>query len=173
MIVIGIGVGVLLALAFGFSVLWERRRARRLEERFGAEYARTIRRYPDREAAEVELEERLRRHDELDLAELSDDARLGYLNRFVSLQAAFEADPRGALLGADSLVREILQTRGYPFESTEQLTGDLSVDHPAAAREYRAGWSSTPLRRPRQMRAAFARYERITYDLLDRSTSTQ
>ena len=171
MIVIVVGVGILLLTGLGFSVLQERRRVQRLQERFGSEYARTIRSYPDREAAEIELKERLRRHDELDLKDLSGDARRGYLDRFVSLQGAFEADPRGALAGADSLVHEILQKRGYPIESTEQLTADLSVDHPEAAAEYRAGCSSTPLRRSRQMRTAFARYERITYDLLNRATS--
>lgn len=163
-----IGLGILL-LALGFAVLRERRRVRRLRQRFGPEYVRTIRGYPDREAAELELQERLRRHEGLDLRQLPDDARRRYLYRFVSLQGAFETDPRAAVAGADTLVIEILRARGYPFDSADQLIADMSVDHPAAAEEYRTAQTLTaaPGRRRRQLRSAFARYERIVYDVLD------
>lgn len=164
-----IGAGILVPAVVGLSVLREHRRVRRLRRQFGPEYARTIGGYPDREAAELELEERLRRHDELAVRDLSDDARCRCLDRFVSLQGAFEADPRSALAGVDALVIEILRARGYPVDSTEQVIADMSVDHPEAAHDYRAALAlmATTTRRRRQMRTAFARYERVVYGLLD------
>jgi hypothetical protein len=54
------------------------------------------------------------------------------------LQARFVDNPKGVVLQADQLVRELMLKRGYPMEDFERRAADISVDHPAVVEHYRA-----------------------------------
>ncbi|HET9319342.1 MAG TPA: hypothetical protein VFO27_06195 [Bryobacteraceae bacterium] len=119
--------------------LWSRRRhTARLQERFGPEYGQTVRRTGDRSRAENELQTRQDRVEKLQIRPLSDDERARFTEAWKSAQAQFVDDPRGAILQADHLVSEVMQTRGYPMGDFEQRAADISVDHAQMVNHYRA-----------------------------------
>src|ERR1041384_6744539 len=47
-------------------------------------------------------------------------------------------EPPQAVTEANSLVNELMQTRGYPVGDFEQRAADVSVDHPHVVTNYRA-----------------------------------
>jgi hypothetical protein len=53
-------------------------------------------------------------------------------------QALFVDEPSRAVNEANSLVKDLMQTRGYPVGDFEQRAADISVDHPNVVRNYRA-----------------------------------
>jgi hypothetical protein len=55
-----------------------------------------------------------------------------------TLQGRFVDNPKGVLIEADQLVRELMQLRGYPMGDFERRAADISVDHPAVVDHYRA-----------------------------------
>ena len=54
------------------------------------------------------------------------------------LQGSFVDDPKGVLIEADRLVRDLLVKRGYPVADFELRAADISVDHPVVVNNYRA-----------------------------------
>jgi hypothetical protein len=115
-----------------------RRRRRRLEEAFGSEYERTVAK--SRKRQEAELQERERRHEEIELHELSGPTRARLEEEWRSLQSRFLDDPEGSARAAESLVARVMEERGYPAaEDREQRAADLSVEHPNAVSAYRRG----------------------------------
>lgn len=48
-------------------------------------------------------------------------------------------EPSKAVSEADGLIKEVMQTRGYPVGDFDQRTADISVDHPNVVTNYRAG----------------------------------
>ena len=48
-------------------------------------------------------------------------------------------EPSKAVGEADGLIKEVMQTRGYPMEEFDQRAADVSVDHPKVVTNYRAG----------------------------------
>jgi hypothetical protein len=54
------------------------------------------------------------------------------------LQGRFVDNPKGAVVQADELVRELMLKRGYPMGDFEHRAADISVDHPAVVANYRA-----------------------------------
>ncbi|MGN6379099.1 MAG: hypothetical protein ACTHNU_09130 [Gaiellales bacterium] len=135
---IWLGLGAL-AACIAISVWLNIRRGRRLRRQFGPEYTRVLAQQGDREVTELELQQRLRRREALHISTLSEEARARYLTWLQTIDGAFEADPAAALTEADALVAVIARARGFPAESFEQIVGDISVDDPEAAQEYRAG----------------------------------
>jgi len=122
------------------AVIWSATRARRtsaLRDTFGREYDRTVDQSGGRRAAEKELLERQKQHDELELKPLSPEARDRYVRRWQSTQTRFVDDPRGAVAEADTLVQEVMQERGYPTDDFERRVADISVDHPDLVEKYR------------------------------------
>ena len=122
------------------AIVWSATRAKRtraLQGTFGREYDRTVEQTGDRRAAERELTERQKRHDELDLRPLSRESRDRYVRRWQSTQARFVDDPKGAVAEADLLVQEVMQERGYPTKDFDRRVGDISVDHPELVEKYR------------------------------------
>src|SRR5436309_9320293 len=96
------------------AIVWTATRAKRtraLQGTFGREYDRTVEQTGDRRAAERELLERQKRHDELDLQPLSPESRERYVRRWRSTQARFVDDPKGAVAEADQLVQDVMQER--------------------------------------------------------------
>ena len=94
-IVIGVFVAVVV-LGILVSALGTRR-SRSLQDRFGPEYDRTVDKTGGRREAEQELREREKRHDELELRPLSQDARERYLQQWQATQGRFVDDPAGAV----------------------------------------------------------------------------
>jgi hypothetical protein len=113
------------------------KRPRALQESFGREYDRTVEHSGGRRAAERELRERQRRHDELDLKPLSSEARDRFVRQWQSTQTRFVDDPTGAVAEADALVQQVMRERGYPRKEFERRVDDISVDHPNLVEKYR------------------------------------
>ena len=134
-IVIAVVVAIVV-LAIVWSAL-RSKRTRALQDRFGNEYDRTVDQSGGRRAAERELLERQKQHDELDIRPLSPESRDRYVQRWQSTQARFVDDPRGAVAEADRLVQEVMQERGYPTDDFERRVADISVDHPNLVEKYR------------------------------------
>ena len=134
-IVIGVIVAiVVLGVVFGAL---RTRRSRSLQDQFGREYDRTVDKAGGRREAERELAERQKRHDELELRPLSQDARERYLQQWQVTQGRFVDDPTGAVSEADDLVQRVMRDRGYPVDDFEQRAADISVEHPELVEKYR------------------------------------
>jgi FtsZ-interacting cell division protein ZipA len=122
------------------GVLWSAlrtRRTRSLQDRFGPEYDRELEKAGGRREAERELAEREKRHEELELRPLSNDARERYVEEWQATQARFVDDPAGAVSEADDLVQRVMRDRGYPVDDFEQRAADISVEHPELVERYR------------------------------------
>ena len=131
-------IGVIVAVVLGVLVSAQRtRRSRSLQNRFGREYDRTVDKAGGRREAEQELMEREKRHDELELRPLSQDARERYLQQWQATQGRFVDDPTGAVSEADDLVQRVMRDRGYPVDDFEQRAADISVEHPELVEKYR------------------------------------
>jgi hypothetical protein len=131
-------VGMLVVLAL---VAWLRQRgnqSERLQQRFGPEYARAVEHLGSREKAEAELLAREQRVERLHIVALAPADAARYAQTWMLLQGRFVDSPRGALVEADRLVRELMLQRGYPMGNFERRAADISVDHPAVVEHYRA-----------------------------------
>lgn len=121
------------------GIIWSALRAKRtreLQDTFGSEYDRTVDQ-GGRRAAERDLRERQKQHDELDIRPLSPESRDRYLRRWQSTQARFVDDPKGAVAEADQLVQDVMKERGYPTKDFDRRVSDISVDHPNLVEKYR------------------------------------
>jgi hypothetical protein len=134
-IVIGVVVAIVVLGVF-FSAL-RTRRSRSLQDQFGREYDRAVDKAGGRREAERELAERQKRHDELELRPLSQDARERYVQQWQVTQGRFVDDPTGAVSEADDLVQRVMRDRGYPVDDFEQRAADISVEHPDLVEKYR------------------------------------
>jgi uncharacterized membrane protein len=135
-ILIAVVVIALLGLVTWF--IYRRTQSRKLQERFGTEYDRTVDRLGSQTKAEAELRARERRVEKLNIVPLgrAEATRLSQL--WNALQSRFVDDPKGAVVQADALVRELMQKRGFPMGDFERRAADISVDHPEVVENYRA-----------------------------------
>jgi hypothetical protein len=117
---------------------WQAHQTRRLRNRFGPEYDAVVRRTGSRAKAEKELLQRERRVDKLEIVPLSSAEIARFSSAWTRLQGSFVDDPKGVLIEADRLVRELLTKRGYPVADFELRAADISVDHPIVVNNYRA-----------------------------------
>ncbi len=115
-----IAVAIVAVVVGGAWQLLRERRTARLRDRFGPEYERVADRADSRREAEAELDAREERRRSLDIRPLNEAARMRYMERWNVVQAEFVDDPRGAITGADSLIRSMMADRGYPVEDFEQ-----------------------------------------------------
>jgi hypothetical protein len=127
---------VLLALLAFFA--GRQRRSRKLRDRFGPEYERTVEQAGDRRAAEAELQERAQRRQKLEIVPLDPEVRTRYMEAWRNTQAQFVDEPAEATREADRLVTSVMRDRGYPIDDFEQRAADISVDHPQVVDDYRA-----------------------------------
>ena len=127
---------VLLALLAFFA--GRQRRSRKLQDKFGPEYERTVEQTGDRKAAEAELLERAERRQRFDIVPLDPEARARYLEAWRNTQARFVDEPVEATREADRLITSVMRDRGYPVDDFEQRAADISVDHPQVVDDYRA-----------------------------------
>ncbi|MFD8588563.1 hypothetical protein ACFV1B_03230 [Streptomyces sp. NPDC059637] len=164
---------VLVVLAALAAVAFVRRRnRRRLHERFGPEYERTVEAHDDRRRAEHELREREKRHDALDIRPLRPETRDRYAREWTRVQEEFVDRPDGAVHEADRLVTALMGERGYPTEGFEQQVRDLSVEHGRTLEHYRAahevnGRSTSGRATTEELRGAMVHYRALFDELLE------
>lgn len=135
-ILFGILALVLLAVAVGF-ILQRQQQSKRLRLRFGAEYDRAVGEF-GRTKAEAELRAREKRVEKLNVIPLAPADAARFTQAWSTLQGRFVDNPKGVVVEADHLVRELMLKRGYPMGDFERRAADISVDHPAVVENYRA-----------------------------------
>lgn len=128
-----------LAAAAWFITREQRRKqSQRLRQRFGPEYARVVSERGDRTKAEAELRARERRVERLKLVALTAEDAAKFSQAWAALQVRFVDNPRGVVVEADGLVRDLMVKRGYPMADFEHRAADISVEHPSVVEAYRS-----------------------------------
>lgn len=137
-VLIVVVVVLLVALAVVGVMFTRRKRSEQLQDRYGPEYQRALAETDgDRRAAEQELADREKRHSSLDIRELDDAERDRFAARWTDVQRGFVDDPVLAVDSADSLVNDIMRTRGFPVDDVERRADDISVEQPRVVERYR------------------------------------
>jgi len=131
-IAIALLVGIMTWLYFRY------RRSKELQERFGPEYDRVVRKEGNVKRGEGVLEFREKKREALTIHPLPSASRLEFSDRWNSVQAEFVDDPGGSVAKADSLVNQLMEARGYPMAEFEERADIISVDHPHVVENYRA-----------------------------------
>jgi hypothetical protein len=159
-----------IALAAWFS--YRKKQSKKLQVRFGPEYGRMVDDLGSRTKAESELKARERRVESLDIAPLALAEARRFTESWNALQGRFVDDPRGVVVQADQLVRELMLKRGYPMGDFEHRAADISVDHPTVVQYYRAA-QAIALRGERgeasteELREAVVHYRALFDELLE------
>ncbi len=125
-------VGLIAWMAYG------QMQTRRLKRRFGPEYEAVLKRTGSKAKAEAELKRREKRVQKFEIVPLSPAEVTRFSQAWMRLQGSFVDDPKGVLIEADRLVRELLLKRGYPVADFDLRAADISVDHPVVVDNYRA-----------------------------------
>jgi hypothetical protein len=177
-IIIVVAVAILVAAAVA-AYMARQKQTKRLQDRFGSEYDRTVAARDDRRAAEKELADRERKREQLDIVPLTPEARETYAENWHDVQTRFVDDPPGAVGDADRLVTEVMRDRGYPMDDFDQRAADISVDHPQVVENYRAAHGIYVQRQDNgagteDLRQAFVHYRALFDELLEtRETAGQ
>ena len=119
-------------------VLARRRRSEGLHDQLGPEYDRTVQAMGGEKKAQTELEERRKHVEALDIRPLSLSERERYLADWTAVQSKFVDEPGQAIVDADRLIMQVMQTRAYPVSDFEQRAADISVNYPALVSNFRA-----------------------------------
>jgi hypothetical protein len=112
-------------------------RSKRLKERFGPEYERTVNESGDKRTAESELEARLAHVESLDIRPLTAEEVNRFSLEWQATQTEFVDSPLASLQKADRLIQEVMRAKGYPVDDFEQRAADISVDYPDLVTDYR------------------------------------
>lgn len=161
------GIALVLAAAIGF-VTSRRRRSGKLRQTFGPEYDRVVQREGNSRKAEGVLEFRQKRREKFHIRRLSSADRSSFAVRWNEVQARFVDDPRGAVTVADSLITDVIETRGYPIGEFDQRAADLSVDYPLIVENYRAAHEIAMLHSEGKASSEDLRQAMVHYRLLFR-----
>jgi hypothetical protein len=159
---------VIALVAVAASLLMRRRK---LRERFGPEYERTMEDAGNRMAGERELRAREKRYDSLDIKPLDSGVRDRYTREWTNVQEEFVDRPQDAVHDADRLVTSLMHERGYPTQDFEQQLKDLSVEHGRTLEHYRAAHdvdvlSTRHRATTEQLRGAMVHYRALFDELL-------
>jgi hypothetical protein len=129
---------VLGLVALGAAFFYQKRQSHKLKERFGPEYGRTVNELGGRTKGESELKAREKRVERLEILPLAPPEAARFSEAWQALQGRFVDNPKGVVVQAEQLVRELMEKRGYPMGDFERRAGDISVDHPDVVANYRA-----------------------------------
>jgi len=88
--------------------------------------------------AQIELDERQKHVEALDIRPLSVSERERYLAEWAAVQSKFVDEPGQAIENADRLIMEVMQLRAYPVSDFEQRAADISINYPSLVSNYRA-----------------------------------
>jgi len=135
---IAIAAVAVVVIAVIAALAWSSYQTKRLKSRFGPEYDAVLRRTGSKAKAEKELRQRERRVEKFQIVPLSATDVAKFSNAWSRLQGSFVDDPKGVLIEADKLVRDLLNKRGYPVADFDLRAADISVDHPIVVDNYRA-----------------------------------
>jgi hypothetical protein len=116
-----------------------RARTESLRDHFGSEYERALKHAGSRTSAEEELAARAEEVRSLDIRPLSAAERERYESQWATIERRFVQGPTMAVVEADEMIADVMQTRGYPIGDFEKHAAHLSVDHPRVVEHYRAG----------------------------------
>ncbi len=169
-ILAGVAIIALVAVAAWFA--YQKKQSQRLKQRFGPEYGRAVDDLGSRAKAETELKAREVRVERLKLVALPAAEAARFSQAWKTLQGRFVDNPKGVLLEANQLVRELMLKRGYPMGDFESRAADISVDHPAVVEHYRAA-QVTALRDQRgeadteELRKGVVHYRALFQELLE------
>lgn len=130
-------IGILIVVGLIGAVASRRQRTKKLQERFGPEYDRTVNELGDKRQAERDLESRLEHVKKLDIRPLSTEEMDRFTSEWQATQAEFVDGPLAAVRKADQLLSEVMKARGYPVEDFEQGVADISVDFPDLVVDHR------------------------------------
>jgi hypothetical protein len=168
-----VGVAVLTLLGF---VTWNffrmQKQSRRLQQRFGPEYGRAVEKLGGRTKAESELKAREKRIERRNIAPLTPSDAAKFSQAWNALQGRFVDNPKGVVVEADQVVRELMLKRGYPMGDFERRAADISVDHPSVVDTYRAA-QAVAIRAERgeadteELRTAVVHYRALFDELLE------
>lgn len=128
---------LVVVLSIAGWLYWRKRQSDRLKAQYGTEYTRAMDRLGSRAKAEADLLDREKRVHKLHIVPLSAADADRFHRDWKSLQSRFIDSPKGVLVEADRLVRELMLKRGYPMGDFERRAADISVDHPALVENYR------------------------------------
>jgi len=128
---------VLGLVALGAWIFYQKKQSQKLQERFGPEYGRTVSELGSRTKGESELKAREKRVERLEIIALSPSEAARFSEAWQALQGRFVDNPKGVVVQAEQLVRELMQKRGYPMGDFDSRAGDISVDHPDVVANYR------------------------------------
>ena len=117
---------------------YRRKQSHNPQERFGPEYGRTLNELGGRTKGESELKAREKRVERLDILPLAPPEAARFTEAWRALQSRFIDNPKGVVVEAEQLVRELMEKRGYPMGDFERRAGDISVDHPDVVANYRS-----------------------------------
>ena len=159
---------VLAALVLVAVATMRKRRSEQLREGFGPEYDHVVEETGDRRAAERELSERRKRHEELDIVSLSDGVRARYAEEWKQVQARFVDEPEAAVRDADQLVQRVMSDRGYPVaDDFERRAADISVDYPDVVENFRDGHRLAGESDTESLRQAMVHFRSLFAELLE------
>jgi hypothetical protein len=127
----------LMAIGIIAAVVLRGNRGRRLRNRFGPEYDRTVEQTGSRDEAEKQLEQRIQERDNLPIRELDPAERERYAGAWSDVQKRFVDDPADAVREADQLCTSLMAARGYPTEDFERQAALVAVDHADVVPSYR------------------------------------
>ena len=148
------------------------KQSHKLQERFGPEYDRTVNELGSRTKGESELKAREKRVERLEILPLAPPEAARFSEAWQALQGRFVDNPKGVVVQAEHLVRELMEKRGYPMGDFERRAGDISVDHPDVVANYRAA-QAIAVREQRgsadteELRKAVVHYRALFDELLE------
>lgn len=137
-VILLIVVAAVVAAAWLITREQKRRQSLRLQNHFGPEYARVVAEKGDRAKAEFELMARKKRVEQLKIVPLSAADAARFREAWNALQARFIDNPKGVVVEADVLVRDLMVKRGYPSGVFERRAADISVEYPKVVDTYRS-----------------------------------
>ena len=129
---------IVIAVAILLPILTQRKRVKQLQSHFGSEYDHTVETLGDEKQAHLELENRQKHVESLDIHPLSAIERERYLADWSRVQSKFVDEPGQAIVDADHLIMEVMHLRAYPVSDFEQRAADVSVSYPELVSNYRA-----------------------------------
>jgi hypothetical protein len=169
-------IAAIVVVALAVLAAWRARRRATLRSQFGSEYDRTVDDAGSRRRAERDLRERSARHEQLDIRPLDPRAAERYSAEWRLVQERFVDAPAESVAQAHTLVRTVMDDRGYPTDDDGERASMLSVDHADVMESYRAGmqteqtWRSSGKTDTEDLRQAMQHY-RLVFDRLVSETA--
>jgi hypothetical protein len=159
-------------VAIGAWLYIRRKQSHRLKEHFGPEYDRTVNELGGRTKGESDLKAREKRVERLEILPLAPSEAARFTEAWRALQSRFVDNPKGVVVQAEQVVRELMEKRGYPMGDFERRAGDISVDHPDVVANYRSA-QAIALREQKgaadteELRKAVVHYRALFDELLE------